>query len=187
MSDDDLTIETDDESLEGEGASASKLTAQLKKLREELKKVTAERQEYLEGWQRAKADYVNVKRRAEEERGELIRGAALGIVRSILPVLDSFDHALEAAPPGEDVWIAGIKNTKTQLLKALEAEGVAGFDPIGEQFDPARHEPVGTVAVSSPEEDNIVTKTYQKGYTLHGTLVRPARVAVGHYQNEAGA
>lgn len=182
MNDDiDVTIDAEDESLEGEGSSAVKLDRKIKTLREQLEKAQKERQEYLDGWQRAKADYVNVKRRAEDERVFFVRSASMEIVKSLLPVLDSFDHALEAEQ-GTPAWAEGIKNTHSQLLKALEVEGVESFDPVGEIFDPLRHEPVETVAVKNEKEDNMVTKTHQKGYTLHDVVVRPARVTVAHYK-----
>lgn len=178
---DDIVIETDDESLEGEGSSADKLKEKLKKAKEELTKATAEKQEYLEGLQRMKADYINAKKRSEEERQSMALYASEPLVSSLLPVLDSFDHALMAAD-GDEPWLAGIKNTHAQLLKALAQNGVESFDPTGETFDPLFHEPVETLAVSSQEEDNTVTKVHQKGYTLRGKVIRPARVAVGHYE-----
>lgn len=178
---DDITIESDDESLEGEGASADKLREKLKKTKEELAKCSAEKGQYLEGWQRAKADYVNAKKRSEEERQSNALYAAEALATSLLPVLDSFDHALSAAH-GDEPWLAGIKNTHAQLLKALAQNGVEPFDPTGQTFDPLMHEPVETLAVSTPEEDNTATKVHQKGYTLHGKVIRPARVAVGHYE-----
>lgn len=179
MIDDDVTIESDDETLEGEGASADKLSAKLKKLREDLAKANKEKQEYLEGWQRAKADYVNIRKRAEEERGSLIRSASLALLKELLPALDSFDQAISSAETG-GAWLEGIKNTHVQFLKVLEKEGVTILNPLGEIFDPMQHEPVETVAVESPKEDNTVTKVHQKGYLLNGIVIRPARVAVAH-------
>lgn len=181
----DVVIESEDESLEGEGASATKLLARIKKLKVDLEKTSKERQEYLDGWQRAKADYVNVRRRAEEERQSLVESASLHIMESVLPALDSFDHALESET-GTDAWVEGVKNTHAQLVKALSLEGLESFDPLGLPFDPIRHEPVERVAVMSAKEDNIVTKTHQRGYTLHGAVIRPARVAIGHYQDTQG-
>lgn len=180
---DDVVIEPDDESLEGEGSSASKLTEKLKKLREELVKANLEKQEYLDGWQRAKADYVNVRKRAEEDRQTLVRSAAAGIVKALLPALDSFDHALEAKE-ASSAWADGIKNTHAQLMKALEAEGLRSFDPTGETFDPNWHEPVETLAVDTEEEENKVIKTHQRGYSLNGMIIRPARVAVGRLRSD---
>ncbi|MDE2079274.1 MAG: nucleotide exchange factor GrpE [Patescibacteria group bacterium] len=179
MSDDDFVIEAD-ENEEG-GSTAEVLQKKLKKVKEELAKANKEKAEYLEGWQRAKADYVNAKKRAEDERRDLHKYATEPLVSSLLPVLDSFDHALQAAD-GDEAWLEGLRNTHAQLMKALSQNGVESFDPKGEQFDPVLHEPVETLATKKPEEDNIVTRVHQKGYTLYGKVIRPARVAVGHYQ-----
>lgn len=181
MSDqDDVVIEPDAD--EEGGTTAEALQKKLKKAKEELAKANTEKRQYLEGWQRAKADYVNAKKRAEDDHQKLVSKASEDLISSLLPVLDSFDHALLAAQ-GDEPWLDGIKNTHAQLMKALEAKGVSSFDPMGEKFNPILHEPVETLAVSTPEEDNIITKVHQKGYALHGKVIRPARVAVGHYKN----
>jgi len=177
MSDaDDVVFESED----GEGNTKNP-EEKLKELREKLKKTEKEKGEYLEGWQRSKADYINVKKRAEDDRQSAALYASEALVVSLLPVLDSFDHALAAAQ-GDEPWLEGIKNTHAQLLKALAGNGVEPFDPLGEKFDPLLHEPVETLAVQTPEEDNTVTKVHQKGYALRGKIIRPARVAIGHYQ-----
>ncbi len=184
MEEDDIVIESEDESLEGEGSSASKLNERLKKLRAELAVAKKERQEYLDGWQRAKADYVNIKKRGEDERGAFVRDASSALVKEILPALDSFEHALASPHSSDPAWLEGMQNTYSQLMKALEDKGVVAFDPLGETFDPAKHEPVETVAVTDVARDNTVTKVHQRGYALYGTIIRPARVAVGHFKNE---
>jgi|SRR6185295_2287394 len=176
MSDDDIVFEEED----GEGNTKNP-EEKLKELKEKLKKALKERDQYLEGWQRSKADYINLKKRGEDDRQTMAAYASEGIVLSLLPVLDSFDHAL-ASSQGDEAWLEGIKNTHTQLLKALRQNGVESFNPLGDIFEPTMHEPVETLAVSSPSEDNTVTKVHQKGYTLRGKVIRPARVAVGHYQ-----
>lgn len=173
---DDVVFESED----GEGNTKSP-EEKLKDLREKLKNAEKEKGEYLEGWQRAKADYVNAKKRAEDDRKSMALYACEGLVLSLLPVLDSFDHAL-ASSAGDEPWLEGIKNTHAQLLKALSANGVEAFDPLGKTFDPNLEEPVETLAVGTPEEDNTITKVHQKGYVLRDKVIRPARVAVGHYQ-----
>ncbi len=174
---DDVVFESED----GAGNTATP-EEKLKELREKLKKTQKERDEYLDGWQRAKADYVNAKKRAEDDRQSAALYASEELVLSLLPVLDSFDHALAAAE-GDEPWLEGVKNTHAQFLKALAQNGVEAFDPEGEKFDPVLHEPVETLAAKTPEEDNTVKKVHQKGYTLRGKVIRPARVAIGHYQN----
>ncbi len=175
---DDMTIEEGDGE---EGGSPADLVSKIKKLKAELVKTNTEKQEYLDGWQRAKADYVNIKKRSEEDRISLIKGATEELVSALLPALDSFDQAI-LAHQGDKEWLSGVKNTHAQIVKALESVGVSINSPEGEQFDPNIHEPVETVAVQDETMDNTVTKVHQKGYSLNGKLIRPARVAVGHYQ-----
>ena len=99
----------------------------------------------------------------------------------MLPALDSFEQAL-ASMEVNSAWLEGVKNTHAQLLQALAKEGVVAINPLGEIFNPMEHEPVETVAVETTKEDNTVTKVHQKGYALNGIVIRPARVAVGHYK-----
>ena len=175
---DDVVLEPEAE--DGEGGSYTP-EQKLKELREALKKVQTERNENLLGWQRAKADYVNARRRFEEDAGSAASYAVEKLVLGILPVLDSFEHAL--AHSGEDAGLSeGIQNIHTQLTQALSTAGVSAFSPEGETFDPARHESVETVAVTDVKMDNVVTKVHQRGYLLDGKVIRPARVAVGHYE-----
>lgn len=176
MPDDDVVLEPED----GEGAARS-LEGKLKDLREKLKKTEKERAEYLEGWQRAKADYVNARKRAEEGRVEDLKFACQELIVDILPALDSFEQALSHLEVDSDV-AEGLRNTRSQLTETLTKYGLKESDPMGEVFDPNTQEPMDTLEVFSESEDNTVTKVYQKGYTLHGRVIRPARVQVGHYQ-----
>jgi molecular chaperone GrpE len=178
MSDQDEVIFEEED---GEGNTKSP-SEKIRELKEKLAEIKKERDQYLEGWQRAKADYINAKKRSDEERQGHALYAAEALVTSLLPVLDSFDHAMSSAI-GDEAWLKGLQNTYTQLQKALAQNGIESFDPTGEIFDPIMHEPVETLAVSTAEEDNVVTKAHQKGYTLHGKVIRPARVAVGHYES----
>lgn len=170
---DDVTLETED----GEGntqTGAQKLT----ELREKLKKVQKERDEYLDSLQRMKADYINARKRFEDDGKSMARFAAESVVAELLPVMDALEMALMHGGATD-----GVKNIKTQLEKVFTENGVAAFGEIGEVFDPALHEPVETLAVETVEEDNKVSKVHQKGYSLNGRIIRPARIAVAHYQN----
>jgi molecular chaperone GrpE len=178
MSDDDVILEPED----GEGATKS-LNQKLKEIREQLRKTEKERAEYLDGWQRTKADYVNAKKRAEEARQEDLRYASASLIGDILPALDSLDQALEHLEEDSELT-RGLSNTRNQLTSVLQKHGLESFDPTGETFDPNIHEPMDALAVSDESEDNIVTKVYQKGYALHGKVIRPARVQVGHFNRE---
>ncbi|OGG43330.1 nucleotide exchange factor GrpE [Candidatus Kaiserbacteria bacterium RIFCSPHIGHO2_01_FULL_48_10] len=175
---DDLVVEPEAE--DGEGGLKTP-EQKIKELREALKKAQEERDQNLLGWQRTKADYVNAKRRFEEEGVSTARYAVEKLIEGLLPVLDSFEYAL--AHGGEDAGLStGIQNIYTQLTQALSSAGVSSFSPENETFDPSRHESVETVAVTDAKMDNVVTKVHQRGYQLNGKVIRPARVAVGHYQ-----
>ena len=176
---DDVVIEPED----AEGGEVS-LQGKLKELKQQLKKVQDEKAEYLEGWQRSKADYVNAKKRAEEEREMMIKTAGEAFILDIIPVLDSFEHALSHNSLESEVG-KGIHNTYSQLVSVLSAHGVQMFDPKGELFDPSKHEAVKILDVSDESADNTVITVFQKGYLLRGKIIRPARVEIGHYQSKA--
>ena len=173
---DDVTLEPED----GEGKTATP-EQKLADIRAELAKVRSERDEYLDGWQRAKADFVNAKKRVDDERKADTLFAASGLIATLLPVLDSFDAAMIHAGEGS-TFSDGVRNTYAQFERVLESVGVKSYDPKGTAFNPAEHESVELEKVDSPNMDNIVTKVHQKGYILNGKVIRPARVSVGHYE-----
>jgi molecular chaperone GrpE len=128
---------------------------------------------------RALADVENVKRRAQRERDEYLRYANESLIRDLLPVLDNFDRALDAARQrGEAAsMIAGIELIQRELMKVLEKFGLERYSALGATFDPARHEAVSRV-MSSTEPENTVVGETARGYLLHGRVLRPALVAV---------
>jgi molecular chaperone GrpE len=133
--------------------------------------------EYLANWQRAQADFINYKRRTEQEKQDFCSFANADLVRALLPVLDDLDLALEHVPPehaGSD-WVEGVRAVARKFRTSLEAQGVKPVEVLGQPFDPTMHEAVR----QDKGEEGIVIEEYQKGYTLHGKLLRPARVVVG--------
>lgn len=136
-------------------------------------------QEYLEGWQRARAEFANYKKRIErelQENREVSMGMAL---KSMLPVVDDFERALANVPGDikDNPWVGGVSMVQRKLLKMLEDNGVTSFDPLGEMFDPNRHEAIG----SDDEGDapsGQVTTTMQRGYLIGDRVLRPALVRV---------
>ncbi len=156
----------------------------LKKLREKIKKLTAEKQEYLDGWQRSKADFVNARKRDEESRKEFLTFAKEDIVAELIPVLESFDMARANKAQWESVdknWRVGVEYIQGQLKKILEQNGLAEVNPVGEAFDPFRDEALAYDAVSDQSQHHRVLSVVQKGYTLAGKPLRPAKVRVGEY------
>jgi molecular chaperone GrpE len=153
----------------------------VKKLKEKIKTLENEKQEYLLGWQRTKADYVNAKKEDEKNRIELIKYANMNFVEELLPALDAFDMAMANKEAWEKVdknWRAGIEYIYNQIIGTLEKFGVKQENPIGQKVDSTKHNPVGTVPTEDKSKDGIVAEVVQKGYTMNSKEIRPAGVKV---------
>jgi len=142
----------------------------IKRLKEKLKLCQKEKNEYLEGWQRAKADLINFKKEQERRMADYYKFANENLILEILPVLDSFEEALKHS---KDEGLFQIYN---QLKSILKTNGLEEIKALGEQFNPEFHEAVGEVK-SNKKEGTIIEET-QKGYKLHGKVIRPSRVKV---------
>lgn len=175
--DTDIVIEPEDD-----GAS-EKADAKVKKIKDELKRVTEERDEYLAGWQRSKADYVNLSRRVREQEEQLVKTSTAKVARSVITVFDSLEAAYGVAKQEGGALVGGLEQVIKQLEQALKDNGAHRFTPEpGDTFDPSRHEPIQTVATEVESEDNTVSETFQSGYEVSGMVVRPARVSVKRFQ-----
>ena len=148
---------------------------------ESLKKALAEEKEksekYLASWQRAQADFVNFKRRSEQERTDVINYANSTLILNLLPVVDDLERALAKVPSelAESPWVEGIRHICRKLQAVLQAQGVSAIEAEGKDFDPNFHEAV--MAVEG--EEGKVIEEIQKGYKLNNRVIRPTRVAVG--------
>ncbi|MCC6520502.1 nucleotide exchange factor GrpE [Candidatus Nomurabacteria bacterium] len=153
----------------------------VKKLREDLKKAREEKQEYLTGWQRAKADYVNLERSEETKRKELRAHITAGFVEDLLPTLDSFDMAFANKEAWEKVganWRAGVEYIYQQLVRTVEDYGVKKVGVLGEVFNPTIHEAIEMVPTEQEDQDHMVASVIQYGYIAGERIIRPARVKV---------
>ncbi len=173
----DITIETDEEEVDPKET--------IKKLRMALKAATKEKQEYLDGWQRIKADFINAKRLEEESRKSFIQFSEARLVEELIPILESFDMATSNRTLWESLpkeWRTGMEQVQNQLFGVLSGRGLSAINPIEETFDPALHSAVGVVPVSEKSRDQKIEQVVQKGYALHGKTLRPARVLVGEFK-----
>jgi len=173
---DDVKIEAD-ENIDDSVVSEESAQETIKKLREKLKKALAEKQEYLTGWQKDKAEFINARKRDEQAQKEFIKYANEGLVSELFPVLDSFSMAMGNKEVWEKVdrnWRMGIEHIANQLKKVLEDHGLKEIDPIGQKFDPMRDE-----AIEDGKESDIITTVVQKGYSLNGKIVKAPKVKVG--------
>jgi len=176
-----LPAETDDINFENEDESENGALV-LKKVREKLHKCEAEKKEYLDGWQRMRADFINARKEDDARRGELIKFASEGLVDDLLPVLDSFTMAFANKEAWEKVdanWRKGVEYIYGQLLSVLESRGLAEIGSVGEKIDPRNHIAIEEVKIDGPTQIDTVVEVIQKGYRLHNKVIRPAKVKVG--------
>ncbi|MDP3879762.1 MAG: nucleotide exchange factor GrpE [Dehalococcoidales bacterium] len=132
---------------------------------------------YLANWQRTQADFINYKRRSEQEKEEISKFANVTLMLAFLPVIDDFERAFTAIPEKQDVlnWIEGILLIERKLQATLEAQGLSPIKAVGEPFDPHQHEAVR----QDKGEEGIVIAEVQKGYRFRDRVIRPSQVVVG--------
>jgi len=136
--------------------------------------------EYLFGWKLAKADFINFKRRSEQERLEFFQFAKTDFILQILPVLDNFETALKHIPQKEknSAWVEGIMYIQKQLADILQQQGVEEIEiKKNQKFDPALMEAIEKDGKENKSED-LVKKIVSKGYKLNGKVIRPGKVVV---------
>jgi len=151
-------------------------------LKQALAEAKAKAEEYLAGWQRAQADFVNYKRRAEREKEEISQFANSILMLNLLPILDDLERALTAIPPrlAKLGWVDGIKLIERKLRASLEAQGLSQIKALGEPFDPNLHE----AARLGKGKEGIVIEELEKGYKLRDRVIRPSKVVVGNGEEE---
>jgi molecular chaperone GrpE len=148
-------------------------------LEEQLAAAEAKAAEYLDGWQRARAEFANARKRLERERGEAYLNASVDIATQLLPSLDDFDRALNSVPPGvaEDKWFEGIQLVRRKLQNILENLRVTPIQAVGKPFDPNLHEAL-SLQPSDEYESGTVIGEAQAGYKIGDRVLRPALVFV---------
>ncbi len=173
--DDDIILDTET------GIDDSVLTDEhqgdtIKKLKEKLKDAEGKAKENMDGWQRAQADFVNLRKRDEEAKMDFLKYANSALMTELIPVLDSF--TLAEAHPGADLL-----PLHKQLINILKSNGLEEINPLGEKFDPSFHEAIGMIKTDKPDEDHKILEVLQKGYIMNGKSLRPAKVKVGEFTN----
>ncbi len=175
MSDDETTdLEFEPEEDLGDIGAAK---AKLKKLKEELEKTKKEKQEYLDGWQRCKADSINTRKDAESRGARTAEMLREALVHDIIPALDSFDMAAgsEAWTSVGDGWRNGMEMVRDQLIDALKRHGVERYCKVGDMLDHTLHEVVQETDDVAGESGEIV-RILRYGYRTNDRVLRPAQV-----------
>jgi len=135
-----------------------------------------ERDEYLDGWKRAKAELLNYKKDEAKRFEQIIRLANEGLIKDLLVVLDSFELGL-AALEKEGVAQKGMYLIKSQLADILKNHGLETIIvESGQAFNPVFHEAVAEIVSDKPS--GTVLEEVEKGYLLNGQVIRPARVKI---------
>jgi molecular chaperone GrpE len=149
-------------------------------LKKALADERAKAENYLNNWKRAQADFVNYKRRSEQEKEETSKFANSVLILSLLPILDDLERASKSIPPRltKLPWVEGIKLIERKFQACLEVQGLTPIKAKGKPFDPNLHE----AAVRSTGKEGIVVKELQRGYKLRDRVLRPTTVAVGSGQ-----
>jgi len=157
----------------------------LQSIRKKLKQAEEDKRSALEELATVKADFLNARKRLEEDSKRLIERKSARHMEVLLPLADSFHMAMsnkEVWEKADENWRKGIEGINAQLLQILKEGGVEAVDPTGEAFDPNLHEAIGTTEVDDAQVDTVV-HVMQMGYTItqngETTALRPARVTTG--------
>lgn len=155
----------------------------VKKLKEKIKGVQKEKDEYLQNWQRERADFVNFKKE-EDVRNTRIRGMVKeSILESLLPILDSFSVAFsnkEAWEKVDENWRRGVEYIYQQFNQVLADNNIVEINPVNlEPFDPSLHQSIEDRVTDKEEEKGNILQVVQKGYKIGESVIRPARVVTG--------
>jgi molecular chaperone GrpE len=149
------------------------------RMREELRNCRREKQEYMDGWQRAKADYVNaLKRFAQDGKAAELKGKVRA-VETLLPAFDALERAKEHGEIPE-----GFLAIARQLETAFAILGLEEVGKIGEKFDPALHEALGQDETDVAEMDDTIIAILEKGWKIGDSIIRAAKVRVAHFEKK---
>ena len=155
------------------------LEEQVVLLEQKLEEVAAKAEEYLDGWQRSRAEFANYKKRIMKDNTEIRQVARGEVIKLYLDIADDLERALLKRPGKgeEDSWADGIEIIFQKLHKRLEAEGVKPMNALGEKFDPNIHEALMQEESEEYESGQII-EVMQEGYWIGDKVLRPALVRV---------
>jgi molecular chaperone GrpE len=179
---DDVVFERDGREEDGMSeeeleATESRADSKVQKVKKELEAAKREKQEYLDGWQRAKADYVNALKRFEDEKKAASEQGIVKAVKALMPAYDALERAKSSGELPE-----GFAGIAKQLESAFIGFGLKTLGESGEPFDPSKHEALGTDATDDKKKDDTVSAVLEQGYAIGESVLRPARVRVFQFE-----
>ena len=162
---------------EGVGGGEFEEVEDLELVKKALEEEKEKSERYLANWQRSEADFINFKRRSEQERAEMADFANTALILGLLPILDDLERALESVSDDFDglTWVDGIRLISRKMKAVLEGRGLSVIEAEGKDFDPNLHEAVMCV----DGEEGKVVEEIQKGYKIRDRVIRPTMVKVG--------
>lgn len=173
--DDVVFEESDEEGMAIGGAQKVKV------LQEKIKELTKEKQEYLDGWQRSRADYANLQKTTDEDRKRMRSLVEENFIEDLIPAIDSFAMAMSNKESWEKVdanWRTGVEYIYQQLMTVLKDRNFSAFGAVGDKFDPTLHEAVSEKETDDASLDHTIASVLQQGYKLGESVMRAARVSV---------
>jgi molecular chaperone GrpE len=176
---DDVVFE---DNTEVTGGDYQKKTQQLKA---KIKELEAKATEYLTGWQKDKADFINLRKKDEEIKKEVVSFAKESLITDLIPVLDSFESAMKNKTAWEQVdsnWRVGVEYIAGQLSQILENNGLKKVYPLGQPFDHTRDEALEMVPTTDASQDGQILEVVQTGYMMGERIIRAPKVKVGELQ-----
>ena len=164
---------------EGTTVNGDQPETEVEALQRQLEEAEAKAAENLDGWQRARAEFANARKRLERERVEAYSRAAVDFVQKLLPVVDDFARALESAPPevADNQWFEGLDLVNRKILYVLESMNVQPIEALGQPFDPNFHEALA-LKEADGVESGLVIEELQTGYRIGEKVIRPSLVNV---------
>ncbi len=160
-----------------------KYQKKIKSVSEKLEACQKDKEEYLLGWQRAQADFINYKKNNDSVFALAKESATTDMVESLLPILDSFDMALTGN--FDDVfkkWLTGFEYVHQQFKRVLEDNEIIEINPLGAPFSPQEHEAVEEVSTTDETQDHTVSQVILKGYKTQTRIIRAAQVKVYKFE-----
>ena len=152
-----------------------------------IESIKKQAEEYLNGWKRAKADYLNLKKEMETQNKEVKEWLSKIFLLPMLDIMDSFNKAFADVSVNfkTEAWVEGIEGIKKQFEDFLKAQGVEVIKAVGEKFDPLTHEAIESVDLpaegglpAQAGESGRIIEEVRRGYLINNEVLRPAKVKV---------
>ena len=155
----------------------TEVNSEIETLKAELEQSQKDVSENADRVKRLQADFDNFRRRTRQEKEELSTFVVQGLIKDLLPLLDNLERAISVESADETSLREGVSMIYKQFFAALEKNGLESIKAVGEKFDPNFHQAIMRVE-DADKEDDIVAEELQKGYSVHGRVIRPSMVKV---------